>query len=50
LLCPYPAEAMLAYAVSRLVNDPKHEDPRCLEPQTAANPELEKPPKRKPRK
>jgi putative SOS response-associated peptidase YedK len=50
LLRPYPAEAMLAYPVSRLVNDPKHEDPRCLEPQAAAEPEAEKPPKRKPRK
>ena len=50
LLRPYPAEEMLAYPVSRLVNDPKHEDPRCLEPQAAAEPEPEKPPKRKPRK
>ena len=48
LLRPYPPEAMLAYPVSRLVNDPKHEDPRCLEPQTAAEPEPEKAPKRKP--
>jgi len=45
----YPAEVMLAYPVSRLVNDPKHEDPRCLEPQTAAEPEPEKPGKKKPR-
>jgi putative SOS response-associated peptidase YedK len=50
LLRPYPAEAMLAYPVSRLVNDPKHEDPRCLEPQAAAEPVPEKPAKRKPRK
>jgi putative SOS response-associated peptidase YedK len=49
LLRPYPAEEMLTYPVSRLVNDPKHEDPRCLEPQTAVEPEPGKPPKRKPR-
>jgi SOS response associated peptidase (SRAP) len=36
LLRPYPAEALLAYPVSRLVNDPKHEDPGCLEPQAPA--------------
>jgi hypothetical protein len=35
---------MLAYAkVSRWVNDPKHEDHKCLEPQAAEAPEPEQP-------
>jgi putative SOS response-associated peptidase YedK len=50
LLRPYSAEAMLAYPVSRLVNDPKHEDPRCLEPRAATEPEPEKPGQKKPTK
>jgi putative SOS response-associated peptidase YedK len=50
LLCPYPPEAMLAYPVSRLVNDPKNKDPRRLEPLAAPEPEPEKPAKRRPRK
>ena len=29
---PYPSELMTAYAVSRLVNSPRHDDPRCIEP------------------
>jgi len=32
LLRPYPAEEMEAYAVSRLVNSPQNDDPRCIEP------------------
>jgi putative SOS response-associated peptidase YedK len=49
LLGPYPAETMLAYPVSPLVNDPRHEDPRCLEPQAEAPPEPPQPrgPRRK---
>lgn len=31
LLQPYPAGEMFAYPVSTWVNDPKHEDPRCVE-------------------
>jgi putative SOS response-associated peptidase YedK len=31
LLRPYPG-AMKSYAVGRWVNNPKHDDPRCLEP------------------
>ena len=32
LLRPYPEEEMEAFPVSRWVNDPKHDDPRCVEP------------------
>ena len=32
LLTPYPAEAMAAYPVSRLVNSPHHDTPAVLEP------------------
>jgi putative SOS response-associated peptidase YedK len=32
LLRPYPAEDMEAYPVSRFVNNPSHDDPRCVEP------------------
>lgn len=32
LLAPYPAERMLAEPVSRVVNDPKHDTPDCIEP------------------
>jgi putative SOS response-associated peptidase YedK len=32
LLVPYPAERMRAYPVSFLINDPKNEDPKCIEP------------------
>ncbi len=32
ILRPYPAEEMEAYPVSRWVNDPSHDDPRCIEP------------------
>jgi putative SOS response-associated peptidase YedK len=31
LLRPYPAEPMNAYPVTRYVNHPEHDDPRCLE-------------------
>jgi putative SOS response-associated peptidase YedK len=31
LLRPYPADAMTARPVGRWVNDPKHDDPRCVE-------------------
>ncbi len=32
LLGPYPAGEMDAYPVSRLVNSPKNDDPKCIEP------------------
>ena len=32
LLGPYPAGQMEVYAVSRMVNSPKNDDPRCIEP------------------
>ncbi|MEK7761953.1 MAG: SOS response-associated peptidase [Nitrospirota bacterium] len=32
LLRPYPSEDLQAYAVSTLVNNPRHEAPDCLEP------------------
>lgn len=32
LLQPYPAEEMIAYPVSRLVNSPNNEDPACIRP------------------
>ena len=32
LLVPYPSEAMEAYPVGELVNDPAHDSPRCIEP------------------
>ena len=32
LLKPYPAELMAAHPVSRLVNSPQYDDPRCVEP------------------
>jgi putative SOS response-associated peptidase YedK len=32
MLRPYRAEAMGAYPVSPLVNSPKNDDARCLEP------------------
>ncbi len=32
LLQPYPSEAMTAYPVSLLVNNPKNEDPECVAP------------------
>jgi putative SOS response-associated peptidase YedK len=39
LLQPRPAE-LIAYEVSPHVNDPRHDDPRCLEPATVAQREL----------
>jgi putative SOS response-associated peptidase YedK len=33
LLQPFPSDELEVYPVSRLVNDPKHEDPKCLERQ-----------------
>ena len=33
LLRPYPSDEMEVYPVSRLVNDPGHEDPKCVEAQ-----------------
>ncbi len=32
LLQPYPAEEMIAYPVSRLVNSPNNENPACIQP------------------
>jgi putative SOS response-associated peptidase YedK len=34
LLRPYPSEQMMALPVSRLINDPKNEDAKCVEPMT----------------
>jgi len=36
LLRPFPAERMVAYPVSRLVNDPGRDDRRCTEPEREA--------------
>lgn len=35
LLKPYPADEMTFYPVSTYVNNPRNEDPRCIEPLTA---------------
>ena len=32
LLTPYPAEAMVAYPVSQIVNSPRNDTPACIEP------------------
>ncbi len=32
ILAPYPSDAMHAHPVSRLVNDPGNDSPRCIEP------------------
>jgi len=32
MLRPYPSEEMLAYPVSRRVNNPDNDDPQCIEP------------------
>ena len=32
LLVPYTSEAMAAYPVSTLVNNPRADDPKCIEP------------------
>jgi putative SOS response-associated peptidase YedK len=32
LLAPYPEKEMAAHPVSTLVNNPKFDDPRCIEP------------------
>jgi putative SOS response-associated peptidase YedK len=32
LLLPCPADGMEAFCVSHMVNDPRHEDPRCIHP------------------
>jgi len=32
LLAPYPAKEMAAHPVSTLVNNPKFDDPTCIEP------------------
>ena len=32
LLHPYPSEELMAYPVSTLVNNPRHDAPQCLEP------------------
>ena len=34
---PYPAEEMVAVPVSLWVNNPRHDDPHCLEPVTGFN-------------
>jgi putative SOS response-associated peptidase YedK len=35
ILAPYPAERMVAYPVSRRVNDPKNDDAKLIEPEPA---------------
>lgn len=37
LLSPYPATAMTAYPVSKLVNSPKHNSPECIIPVNEQN-------------
>jgi putative SOS response-associated peptidase YedK len=32
LLAPYPEKEMAVHPVSTLVNNPKFDDPRCIEP------------------
>jgi putative SOS response-associated peptidase YedK len=32
LLVPYTSDTMAAYPVSTLVNNPKADDPKCIEP------------------
>lgn len=32
LLSPYPAERMIAYPVSRMVNSPQNDSPECIQP------------------
>jgi putative SOS response-associated peptidase YedK len=32
LLCPFPADAMTAYPVGLVVNNPRNETPQCIEP------------------
>jgi putative SOS response-associated peptidase YedK len=32
MLVPYPEKEMAAHPVSTLVNNPKLDDPRCIEP------------------
>ncbi len=32
LLKPFPAEATVAYPVSRRVRNPRNDDPQCIEP------------------
>jgi putative SOS response-associated peptidase YedK len=34
LFHPYPADQMDAYPVSRWVNSPANDDPRCIQPQS----------------
>jgi putative SOS response-associated peptidase YedK len=36
-LTPYPAEAMVAYPVSSLVNSPRHNSPECIAPLVEAD-------------
>jgi putative SOS response-associated peptidase YedK len=38
LLVPYTSEAMVAWPVSTLVNNPRADDPRCIEPMASMRP------------
>lgn len=40
LLAPYPAREMTAWPVSAHVSSPRHDDPTCIEPAAAPQPEL----------
>jgi putative SOS response-associated peptidase YedK len=35
ILAPYPSDRMVAYPVSRRVNDPKNDDAKLIEPEPA---------------
>lgn len=40
MLKPYPPEQMQAYPVSRMVNNPKNDSPKCIEPMPQVGPQL----------
>ena len=40
ILKPYPSERMIAYPVSAAVNNPRHDDPDCVEPRTTSADDL----------
>src|SRR5262249_10947638 len=42
LLVPLPDDWMMAYPVSKLVNNPRNESPQCMERVTQSSPSLER--------
>src|SRR6185369_13970010 len=42
MLRPYPADEMVAFAVSTLVNSPRNDNPSCIEPVEPDNPPAQK--------